>query len=112
MKKPKFIKRRPIMDYNQMIDYIEQKYKIHTRDFAKKFVKGGNIESEYLDYWHWLLDNCFSDIHNGSSAYWNVKEIIDSEETPLWVKSITEKVYKEFHEVLDNKGGLEVLIQW
>ena len=71
-----------------------------------------NPEPPYLDYWHWLLDRCFSNIHNGSEAYWNVKEILEDEQTPDWVKDITQKVYDEFKDNLDESGCLKVLIEW
>jgi hypothetical protein len=71
-----------------------------------------NPEPPYLDYWHWLLGKCFSDITNDSSAYFNVKEILEDDETPKWVKEITQLIYDEFKDELDSEGGTEVWISW
>lgn len=58
-----------------------------------------------------MLDGQFEDIYNGSTVYWNLKEILD-EENPEWVKEITQYVYNEFKEYLDEEGGFNVLIEW
>lgn len=71
-----------------------------------------NPEPSYLDYWHWLLDHCFSEVSNGSAQYWNIEEIIEDEDTPVWVIEITKLVQKEFKENLDTDGGLKVWISW
>lgn len=71
-----------------------------------------NPEPRYLDYWHWVMDRCFAGVHNGSSGYWNIKEIIDDESTPDWVRHITQLVYDEFKENLDYEGGMYVWHYW
>lgn len=70
-----------------------------------------NPEPPYLNYWHWLLDNCFSEIRNGCSSYLNIKEILEGD-SPEWVKKITQFIYNEFKDYLDDGGGLEVWIEW
>lgn len=170
MNKPKPIVREPILDYNDVIDYIEEKYNIDTRDYAGKFngkgkkkikelednwlevngygqykhvlnkPKGSKKDWEegseeirirveintrirdeekdweeivpYLDYWHWMLDNNFDNVSNGCNQYWGVMGILESETTPKWVKEITQLVYDEFKEYLDEDGGFEVYIWW
>jgi hypothetical protein len=71
-----------------------------------------NEAPEYLDYWHWLLNNHFCDVRNPCEEYFNMTEILEDEETPDWVKEITQKFYDEFKDDLDKDGGIEVHISW
>lgn len=185
MEKPTLKQREPLMDYGEIITFVQDKYKIQVRDYKGLFGlaegqeshfseycrvtgdkqpndgyypdysgKGSNVEErrtvvrngkriygtqeeydadfkliheqyqrykdwckdnsppEYLDYWHWLLDNSFPDVRNPCNQYWDLKGILDDEETPSWVKEITQKIYDEFKDNLDEDGGLEVLISW
>lgn len=143
------------MNYGEIIEFVERKYKIDTRDYAKKFethiklteqynqtvpeqlrIRGNtqftsdaynqferwleknnlpslqNEDIPYLDYWHWLIDHDFEGIHNGERRYWELQRIIGDNETPTWVKEITQKIHDEFREKLDECGGLEVKISW
>jgi hypothetical protein len=152
MDKPtKKVVKKPMLNYNDIIKFIEEKYNILTRDYAclygskiknkeghyekyqritgdvapkdnavssqeyykryKEWVKD-NPEPPYLDYWHWLLEHCFSDISNGTSAYFNVSEILEDDKTPDWVKEITKLIYDEFNDELDDDGGVEVWNSW
>ena len=158
--------RKPIMDYHEMIHFVEKKYNFDVRDYAGKhkrqsqwmtltgkglynaprnyagnfydrdnkkvseddykkafedyradsneFAEWNKLQGElpYLDYWHYLTDRCFSEINNGSTAYWDVKDILENEDAPIWVKEITQKVYDEFKDDLDEDGSIEVLIEW
>lgn len=183
--KPKPKTRTPILDYHEVIDFIETKYEIQTRDYLNKFGEedhfdmyqrimndpmpfgnniypdesgkhlgfknewtiyrnGKRIEAtkeeyeadfkliheqyerynkwcdenpenkppEYLDYWHWMIEHQWTELHNGSEQYWFLSEILEDEETPAWVKEITQLVYNEFKEHLDEYGGLGVYIEW
>lgn len=165
-----------MVDYHDLINYIEEKYNIKVRDYAnsheinenneiKHFEKyrketgkevyhaprqygntnmiyrnGNFIETTkeevekdkkllkeyhkwlqknplppsppYLDFWHWMINNAFYEVSNGTADYWNVIEILENEETPDWVKEITQLVYDEFIDELDDDGGLEVWISW
>jgi hypothetical protein len=142
-----------MLDYHEMVRYVEEKYDIKVRDYLKRFdtnrkqieeynetvpkekkvtgntqyttqvykdfVKWRNEKGypdhetiKYLDYWHWLLDNCFCDIDNGSSAYWNMGEILNDDDSPKWVREITQLFFDEFKDDLDKDGGLEVWISW
>ncbi|MBI1968775.1 hypothetical protein HYS49_02595 [Candidatus Woesearchaeota archaeon] len=153
MNKPTPKQRTPVMDYLEMIRFVEEKYGITVRDYAGRFAVfpkqveqynptappelrvDGNTryDSEayqrferwreenklptpdtipYLDYWHWLLNNHFFEVHNGEVVYWHVQEILDTEDAPVWVKEITQRIHDEFKEQLDEAGGLEVLIEW
>lgn len=71
-----------------------------------------NEPPEYLDYWHWLLENHFYNVHNPCTQYWRLDEILDDEDAPDWVKDITQKVRDDFADQLDEDGEIEVLVEW
>jgi len=66
---------------------------------------------EYLNYWHWLLDNHFIEFNNSCVRYLPVKDILNDAETPGWAEEITQKIFDEFQDVLDASGGLKIKIQ-
>ena len=84
---------------------INQKMQLVKYDEWEKIVP-------YLDYWHWMIDNQFYELHNGSEQYWDIKGILEGESTPDWVREITQLVFDEFKEQLDENGGMEVYISW
>lgn len=110
--KPKKEVREPVINYLDMVKYIEKKYKIGTRSYHEKYSKKNKDWKEYMDFWHWMLGNCFYEIHNPCDCYWNMKEIIEDEDTPNWIKEITQLFYDNFKDDLDEDGGLEVHISW
>jgi len=67
---------------------------------------------EYLNYWHWLKDNIFDLISNGCIEIWGVTNILEYDDTPMWVKEITQLVHDEFKEYLDEEGCLNIMIKW
>lgn len=71
-----------------------------------------NPEPPYLDYWHWLLDEHFYDMQNGCERQINVKEILEDDKSPSWVKEITQLIHTEFESDLDDEGCLTVWIEW
>jgi hypothetical protein len=73
-------------DYNEMVDYIEQKYGIQTRGYKSE------LDDEYRDFWHWIVDD--GDIHNG--CYFHLPEDWRDERYPWWVREIMELIVKEF----------------
>ena len=172
--------RDPIMDFHEMIEFVEQKYGIRTRDYnglhgpdshcakwqreagdpqpndghypdcsgdgetaaerltvvrdgkRRKATQGEydadfklihehfqryqdwcetNPAPAYLDYWHWLLGDQFSDVHNPCTQTWDLRVILEDDDTPDWVRGITQKVHDEFEHVLID-GAVEVLIEW
>ena len=184
MDKPIKIPRPSVMDYNEIIDFIEDKYKIQTRDYSylvgeeahfdkyireendpMPFGKGvypdvsgipkvlgkydgwtvtrdgikrnstkkeydedfkliheqykryqlwseTNPEPPYLDYWHWMYENHWPEVRSGSIEWYPILDIIENSETPEWVSEITQLVYDEFEDDLDDQGGFDVLIEW
>ncbi len=111
-------KTRTMMDFHEMIHFVEKKYKIDVRDYAGKFKETKSVSDDkpYLDYWHWMIENHFYEVNNGCDMYWNILGILgkneDYEEGPDWVKEITQLVYDEFKDNLDSDGGLMVHIEW
>lgn len=108
LKKPKKVQHAPTWDYRQVIDYIEEKYKINVRDYAGKFAHP-EIDDKvpYLDFWHWLIDHDFSDMYNGSYQWIWVTEHLENKKTPPWVKEILQKIYDEFQE-----DDMQFWIEW
>jgi hypothetical protein len=45
----------------------------------------------YQDFWHWLLDNDFCELHRGGFNYLSFWSI-DDDETPEWVKRVLELI--------------------
>jgi len=164
MDKPIKIVRDPIYDYHEVIEYIEKKYNIKTRDYAnrsnhfpnwlklvnepqpnypicpsntyKANINGemveitkenydaryaiihdqykryiiwckNNPEPPYLDFWHWLIEQDFEDIHNGSSSTLNIKYWLDELCEDDWQREILQLIYNEFQE-----AEMEFWIEW
>jgi len=117
MNKPIPTKRKDIFIFHDMMDYIEKKYNFDMHDYAKKYSDKTAQDNPYLNYWHWLIGNCFYELSNGCERYWNILEILEGDpgyehDTPDWVKEITQMVYDEFKDDLDKDGGIEVYISW
>jgi len=100
------------IDYHEMVAFIEKKYSIQLRDYHKNYPKSNEDWKSYMDFWHWMLENCFSEVSNGCFQWWNMLDILEDEETPDWIKEITQLFYNEFKEELDADGGVEVYISW
>lgn len=111
MKKP--VKKLPVgpaLDFNEIMQYVEKKYGFNHRDYAGS---DKNKDAPYQDYWHHLLDGQFAFVERGTVQYWNLEDMLDEEEdTPEWVKTITQYVYDEFVNELDADGGFEVWVNW
>lgn len=167
MEKPGLFTREPVYDYHSVIEYIEKKYHIDTRDYASKFGKDGhfekwlkivgeekpnypnspngkyqvrkgnkmveitkeeydsrfvviheqykryqewvkdNPEPPYLDFWHWLLDYDFCDVHNGSTEVLHVKELLSDDSNPEWVRQILAYIYCEY-----NEDTMMMIVEW
>jgi len=111
MKKPK--KYNPVegvINYHDMMRYIDKKYDIDNRDYNRRF--RGNKGAKYLDFWHWLLDHCFYEVHNPCSATLNVIEMLEEDETPVWVREILTLIKIEFGDQFNEYGELNVWISW
>lgn len=51
------------LDYHEVIAYIEQKYGVDTRNYAKHMYTGKPDDPPYQDFWHWVMDR--NEVHNG-----------------------------------------------
>jgi len=119
MDKPIPVVQEPAIDYNKLIDYIEDKYKIDVRDYGQPDANG---VKPYLDFWHWFIeyDEC---IRNECYATLPVDYRLSEEEWkdnmdyfnnlfPTWVREILDLIKAEFGEYLDEEGDLRVWIWW
>jgi hypothetical protein len=100
MKKPVKVTHAPHWDYSSCIKYIEDKYKIKTRDYAGKFLQKSDREVDetpYLDFWHWVISE-YDWIKNECYISFEVKKHLEDEKTEQWVKEILTMLYKEFEE--------------
>ena len=100
------------LNYLDAMSYINKKYGIEVRDYHKTYKDPTGATHEYLDYWHWITDHSMTEVRNDTYDYWNLKDILDSETAPHWVKEITQLCYDEFEDELDKDGGVEVWISW
>lgn len=123
MDKPVPITMKPAFNYNQVIDYIEDKHGINVRDYAGRHSTGIYDDSKpYLDFWHWILEETSNSIHNECYAYIPVDykksgefwgyDINDEERFPYWVKEILDIIHAEFSDGLDEEGNMYVWIEW
>jgi len=108
MKKPE--KKNPLPSmyfYTEVIAYIEDKYNIKTRDYANKYGKNGNGDNEYLDFWHWVIEQCDL-IQNRSYNCIYLDELIG--DTPDWVSEILQYIKDEGF--VDEEGDFQFWIEW
>jgi len=130
--KPKKKVSEPYFDYHEVIDWIEDKYKINTRGYTPKcgFTEAqieerkryGSDRQPYLNFWHYISED--SDIHNGSYFYMNLLGDHykgkkngdgdwdgDDEYRPRWVREIQKMIYEEFKDDLDC-GEMKCWVSW
>jgi hypothetical protein len=96
----------PCLDYHECRDFIEEKYDIRTRDFARF---KGNPNAPYQDFWHWLL-SYHNEISNGS--YFTLQtegNFAFYGEIPDWVRTILGYFVIEFP---PKDGGIEFYVWW
>lgn len=109
-----------MLDYSECTDFIEKKYKIDVRDYARSHVQFGEwcktkgitpdgnsqsqwskyqaaitsgeiVERPYQDFWHWITDVC--QVSNGGTIHLST-ELGDGAEP--WQKEILALYVKEF----------------
>lgn len=97
------------LDELESLEYVDSLY-LHFERY-KNWCKSNPCPPR-LDYWYWLLANHFCDVTNPCNRIWRLKEILDDDDTPNWVKKITQLVYDEFGEYCNKFGILNVLIRW
>lgn len=108
LKKPTKKPRKSAYDYHEVIHFVEEKYGFDSRDYAGKYSSKPFDETiPYLDFWHWLIDGPFAELHNRSAKYLDLKFELEDEETPTWVKEILQKIFDEFQE-----DEMEFWVEW
>lgn len=128
--KPKPKRSEPRLDYHEVMDYIEKKYKIDTRGYTPKCgfteeqleeaKRYGGDRVPYLDFWHYLMDH--NEINNPCYVYLNLLGDYeegkseddgdwdgDSKYRPRWVREIQKMLYDEFK---PEDGELVCWVEW
>lgn len=99
----------PMLDWTEVQKYIDAKYEIDVRDYAKKFKGKYTANKEkvpYQDFWQaWILQNNDM-IGNPSMAY------IPLESDTPWIQEILELLKKEFVGKDDDQETLAVWVSW
>lgn len=107
MNKPTKFQPQPTYIYGDVIEYIEGKYAIRTRDMTGKF--RGNSKAPYLDFWRWFIDRY--EPHNGSYVWVHVDEELENPWAAPWVKHPLRLIKDEFGSDFDN-GSLLLWVEW
>lgn len=92
--------------------YGDSWYTTAPKDFTKKQKEAHDLyrrmmknEPEYLDFWHWVVDNY--EVHNGSFISFS-KEALGCE-----MKDWQKEIYKHYlDEFADENGELEMWVEW
>ena len=92
-------------DYNECVKYIEAKRHVDIRDYDNKYGKNGNLNNEYQDFWHYLIDNYTPG--NGCIVSVCFKENYDNMEP--WQKQIAQWFDEEF---ADKEGCIDFYTWW
>ena len=83
-------------DYDDMVNIIEDKYKFKVRDYHDfKFPNLNKIDRPFMDFWHFMIDEYFTDIRNGSLCHLNWQEVHDIAKEE-WQQEIITYFIKEF----------------
>jgi hypothetical protein len=97
------IKIRSSWDYDEVINYVEQKYGFDANDYGNRFGSTKvNEDAPYLDFWHWIIDRC--QINNGVITELPIKEWLEEKcddsdwDIKPWIKEILQYIYDEFGE--------------
>lgn len=79
-------------DYNELRDYLQDKYNYDEWDYAGKYSKRKGVSTPegevvpYLDFWHWVVENY--DIHNGCYITFHSERFEEIGENKGWIKEI------------------------
>lgn len=93
MIKPGLVQRAPYLNYFDVVNWIEKKYKVDI-------------------IWHWMIENAFYEVRNDTFQYLGLKELIKDKDTPEVMRVNLKLIETEFEEYLDKDGGLEFFISW
>jgi hypothetical protein len=92
----------PSYDWNEIRQYIKEKYGKDLRDWCG--IWEGTVDAEYQDFWHWICDH--NEIHN-PCHFWI---FLDDENNPdpEWVKGVKAILKAEF----DDEDALYCYTCW
>ena len=110
MNKPKPIETiRTKLFYNECIEYLEDKYKFKSRDFAGAFNEPRDHSKPYLDFWHFILAE-HEYISNGSFfvIYTDEVEHLSDDD---FRRIIYNYFFEEFSDQVDD-GAIEFWVEW
>lgn len=99
MEKPIQKTQKPAYDWNECVSYIEEKYNIDIRNYAKKtFGQGKESDNApYQDFWHWICE-MNDDIRSGCYIEMSLWNWLDDPDTETWIKEIIKMFVDEFGE--------------
>ena len=95
-------------NYREVIDYIEKKYNIKTRDYANRHSYCYNANVPYQDFWHWVLESN-DNLSNGSKMGFYVSADEVAEE-PEFVQEII-KIFRD-EGFYDENEYFEAWVSW
>ena len=81
-------------EWNEMVDFIEGKYKCDIRDYANS-ISSLNDEIPYQDFWHELIEYN-SEIGNNQIADIDFTDMKKQYKDEKWVRKICDMFIKEF----------------
>jgi len=95
-----------------MIEITKEDYDARFKEIHEQGKRYGewlkdNPEPPYLDFWHWLLDEEFENVHNGSHVNLSVKYWLDKLDEDDWQREILQLIYDEFKE-----DDIEFWVEW
>jgi hypothetical protein len=85
---------------------------IWFKEFKTDVEQGDWLETPYLDFWHWQLDNCFmGEVSNDSNAMLSIhpNKAYKSEH---WQLEIQNTWYEMFKHIADSDGDINVFVSW
>lgn len=100
------------INFSLFMKLLGKKYGWNYRDMAGRHGKNGRADQPYQDVWHWLLDNDFSEISNGSIRSISNDCLTDAE-TPDYVKTVVKAIFDEVkdHPALDG-DTVHFWVEW
>jgi len=84
--------------YEENVHVYQQEMKKQQEAFNLWKEENEIGREEYLDFWHWLIDEFDEGIYSGSIIQFPVKEYLEHQETPTFVKEILQLLYAEYQE--------------
>lgn len=103
-----------VLDGELEIDSPEYNERIRINNLYSEAADGEALEPEYLDFWHYAIEDIFYDVTNGCYRHfdpWELKQDIEPTPKNIWIIEILDM----FISLLEEQGiteGIEVRIEW